>query len=95
MASGDDLVITFSTRVRLRSGCGANRAFAKLGDGTIVRTGPTAEVCVTGGDDEDHDGHDHGGNHHSGGDSHDGGGDHGDGNDSGGGDASGGQGRYG
>ena len=95
VASGDDLVITFSARVRLRSGCGANRAFAKLGDGTIVRTGPTAEVCVTGGDDEDHDGHDHGGDSHGGGDSHDGGGDHGDGNDSGGGDASGGQGRYG
>jgi uncharacterized repeat protein (TIGR01451 family) len=91
VAAGEDLVITFSARVRLRDGCGLNRAWAKLGDYTVLRTGPTARVCVTGGDDdEDHHGHGHGGGDQHGGEDH-GGGDNQSGDD----DASGGHGYHG
>ena len=95
VAPGDDLAITFSARVRLRSGCGSNKAWAKLGDGTVLRTGPTAEVCVKRGDEEHHHGHGDGGDNHGGGDDHGGGDNHGGGDDHGGGDTSGGHGPYG
>jgi uncharacterized repeat protein (TIGR01451 family) len=65
--AGGDLVITFAARVRLRDGCGLNRASAKFGDGSTIRTGPTAQVCVTGGDEDHHHG---GGGDASGGHGH-------------------------
>ena len=83
--AGGDLVITFSARVRLRDGCGLNRASARLGDDTTIRTGPTAQVCVTGGEGN------RGGGGGDNGPGHDGGG----GGSGDGGDASGGHGHHG
>lgn len=76
--AGGDFAITFDAKVKLKHGCAKNRAWAKLKPRTVLRTGPTAEICVGQDDDDDDDHHGHGGG--GGGDDgpeHDGGNDRG------------------